>query len=260
MALKEKVKEIIRDFSLSIYGINKFKLYLNQQSDKLKSFEIISENVFSDITKIYNKIKDIKKYEKQCSDYKKLLVRVKDHNNEVREISDFLDKINLENWFIDPYKVKESELEETYQTTLRLERYSKVDKKYLNIKNSIVNFYRDFNLIKLQFSASINLKTIINKYLALDRFLDKYYKNDLDSELKEIDNLIKNSEKLYYDFSEINNLGDKLKAHNNEYVERNVNESIFSLGINLTKAIDWRGIGMFIVTRAAVWSYWNPST
>lgn len=228
MALKEKVKEIIRDFSLSIYGINKFKLYLNQQSDKLKSFEIISENVFSDITKIYNKIKDIKKYEKQCSDYKKLLVRVKDHNNEVREISDFLDKINLENWFIDPYKVKESELEETYQTTLRLERYSKVDKKYLNIKNSIVNFYRDFNLIKLQFSASINLKTIINKYLALDRFLDKYYKNDLDSELKEIDNLIKNSEKLYYDFSEINNLGDKLKAHNNEYVERNVNESIFN--------------------------------
>ena len=228
MNLSSKAKEVLDYISLMFYGINKFKIYINSLKYKLNFFEEIDKEIPSNLTNIYNKIKKTKKYFSYSKKYEELKLNIEEHNHKVSNVKNIILKTNVNKWLNNPYAIDEKELQNTYEVSLYLNKFNKLDSKYADFKEKVVDINNNLDIIKEQFDNINKAKIIINKYLDLDVFLDFYYNEDLKLELKDTFDIINNSAKLYYDFSFVNSLKKDIKEHNKRYIDANINNEIFN--------------------------------
>ena len=228
MSISNKIKQVVDDISLIFYGLNKFKIYISSLKCKLKLFEEIDNEIPSNLSNVYNKIKLNKKYFSYQKEYEKLKLNVEEHNYKVNNIKKIILNIDIDKWLNNPYDIDEIELSNSYEAVLYLNNFNDVDKKYIDYKEKIIDINNNLTIIKQQYNNVKKAKDIINKYLNLDTFLDFYYVEDLNLELKETSNIINNSNKLYYDFLFMNCLEKSIKEHNKKYIDININNEIFN--------------------------------
>ena len=86
MSISNKIKQVVADISLIFYGLNKFKIYISSLKCKLKLFEEIDNEIPSNLSNVYNKIKLNKKYFSYQKEYEKLKLNVEEHNYKVNNI------------------------------------------------------------------------------------------------------------------------------------------------------------------------------
>lgn len=232
--LEKKTSDLIYKAEKRIKSYRDFQKNLMSFRNSLKSLEL-ALTIFRDpigdkpsnLESFYNEL--IKyypnKYGIEKKRYIELISKIPEHDDNIKKVNSILKTFSYKKIIDNPLKYSASSFNQYEEAVTILQKYQLLADKYDDFLDQFDEIKTNFDFIKKQYNSVHLFKEIIS--IDGDYYLDDGIRQDLFFKLQPIVNLIKETGKKYYEFSNIDNIQDIIDKHNKNYIQSHINDTIF---------------------------------
>lgn len=207
------------------WNINKKFIPYFDRIEKYTTLKRIDEDIDVDIVKIYQEIKDYDsvRYSSEILRYDSFLLKAKEHNKTIEAIDKVVKEFSYSS-FIDTPNIEK--LNYYVSIVEKIKSFIFIDEIYLDFCKQVTEIKENYDIINQQFS----LLDLYEKSFAFegDYYFDNSEKNKLTKKLEPLLLCLKQSDKMFYDFSKLEKIDNLIAIHNDNYVKNHKKDLIFS--------------------------------
>ncbi len=205
----------------------KFFPYFNKR-EQFTTLKKIDEIIDNDIAKIYQEIKSFnpKKYANAISRYESFLPRVREHNRLVDLINNKMKGFDFRSFIDAPLSHDINELNSYVLVANKIKNFTYFDEVYSKFCDEVLEINNNYKFIKQQFLLLDLYNNIFD--FTEDNYFDILEKNKLIDKLEPLLSCLRETGKRYYDFSNLDKIDYLIDVHNDEYVKKHKNDSLFN--------------------------------
>ena len=211
VAYRVKIKKIVKPF-------------IDSYDKKLEYFcniEICKKKKFCKIIDSLNKYEEF--YNDIINRVNELDKSVKQHNEDVTFLNNYTFDISMAKFLNNPNIIEEDKLKKEKELSDKLIKFKNVDNDKLKKANDVIEIVNNYTEILNQYDKKNNIHSLFNE--------DCYFDNKKFTEITNSINDIKNSlgNKKFYNFDLYTDsfIKNQIIIHNNEFIQKHLNEKIF---------------------------------
>ncbi|MFA5659926.1 MAG: UvrD-helicase domain-containing protein [Bacilli bacterium] len=253
-----KIITIVKDFidivklKSELASFNYFLLTLQGSFLELKIITFPNQKIKS----IRERLDGHKEYSEYGIRYDNLVNRISDHNFKISQIDKEVTYFSFGRTVAKIDLLDNGTLDNLVQAMLEILRFKKYDKKYQIFVNEVKELNDNRQIILEQFNTAKECTKFYKDVFTYDYYIDEKMKIKLKTALEIAQNKIRQYPKQYFEILEFRNLERDVLSHNNNYIERHINDKLFenvngwSLGLDQRKAILTDSVSNLVIAGA----------
>lgn len=189
----------------------------------------IEQSIPLNVAKVYDNIKNSKnrKYTAAVIQFDKLAEIINKHNAEIEEIIKGSAEFSKTEVLNNPFSYDVDKLEKYHDIAVRLSNYKDLTPAQESFKDDVSVVYENLETIRRQKELYDAKKSIRDRINNFDVYLDDDFCRPLALRYDQINNELRSSNKLFYDFDIHSNLKELIGKHNREFIENNKKNHLF---------------------------------
>ena len=205
-----------------------YKPFFDRAVKQLDRLSLIEDEIPEDVSLLNekfktNKNKKINKFSQVYDGYSNNVIV---HNQNVNKILSGINSFNKSDILLSPSNYSKESLVSYFQIANLIDTFKEIDITYINYRNDAIDIYNDIENIVRQKESYDRISSL---WLSIDEmdYLDFNQAKQIVDKYNELKMIIDSLDKKYYEFDKFNDLDNRIKMHNEDFIRNNLSNKIF---------------------------------
>lgn len=213
-------------FILFIQVHSKLRPFFFAKRNELGTYAPISTALPEDIVSIYEKLYLFPlKYRKEKELCEKIKRDILAHNKTLQAIQEAVDSWDKEKFLLNPYAFGKDKFEAAQKAAFDLSNFENVPLDHIRFRNEAKSFQVSYEEICRQYDAHVQFEALND--LSPFSYICIAKEKEIGAKIVEILSQFKEKDHLYYSFEKRAHLHERIKEHNEEYLEKASKNRLF---------------------------------